>query len=273
MPPRIAIPMPHSQDREYADRAIVQYERAVAQAGGEPERVPLDSGAEEVRKIFKRCDGVLLPGSKADVDPAKYEAERSPHSAAPDLQRDAVDMLLLQDAYETGKPVLGICYGLQSLNVFRSGSLVQHIADFLPPELRTRVNHEAGRNVPVAHTVKIEKKSMLARIVGGEQRGESWKEASKQPRKGNESDGASACGETILLPVNSSHHQSAGRIGQGLRISARCPDDGIIEALEGTDPDHFVLAVQWHPERSIDQDLPSRSIFHALIEAAEGQAK
>jgi putative glutamine amidotransferase len=68
--------------------------------------------------------------------------------------------------------------------------------------------------------------------------------------------------------VNSSHHQSADRIGDGLRISARCPDDGIIEALEGTAPDHFVLAVQWHPERSADLDEPSRAIFRALIEAA-----
>jgi putative glutamine amidotransferase len=68
--------------------------------------------------------------------------------------------------------------------------------------------------------------------------------------------------------VNSSHHQSAEAIGTGLRIVARCPDDNIIEALEGTSPDHFVIAVQWHPERSVDQDEPSRAIFRALIEAA-----
>jgi len=71
-----------------------------------------------------------------------------------------------------------------------------------------------------------------------------------------------------VLPVNSSHHQSADTIGDGLRIVARCTDDGIIEALEGTAPDHFVLAVQWHPERSVDQDAASRNIFRALIEAA-----
>jgi putative glutamine amidotransferase len=70
-----------------------------------------------------------------------------------------------------------------------------------------------------------------------------------------------------MLPVNSSHHQSADAIGNGLRIAARCPDDGIIEALEGTAPDQFVLAVQWHPERSVDEDEPSRAIFRALIEA------
>ena len=73
----------------------------------------------------------------------------------------------------------------------------------------------------------------------------------------------------MLLPVNSSHHQSAEAIGEGLRIIARCPDDGIIEALEGTAPDHFVLAVQWHPERSVEEDAASRAIFEALIEAAK----
>ena len=72
-----------------------------------------------------------------------------------------------------------------------------------------------------------------------------------------------------MVAVNSSHHQSADVIGGGLRISARCPDDGIIEALEGTASDHFVLAVQWHPERSVNEDEPSRAIFRALIEAAE----
>jgi putative glutamine amidotransferase len=70
--------------------------------------------------------------------------------------------------------------------------------------------------------------------------------------------------------VNSSHPQSADAIGEGLRIVARCPDDGIIEAVEGTAPDHFVLAVQWHPERSVDEDEASRKLFRALIEAAKG---
>jgi putative glutamine amidotransferase len=77
----------------------------------------------------------------------------------------------------------------------------------------------------------------------------------------------------LVLPVNSSHHQSADAIGEGLRISARCTDDGIIEALEGTAPDHFVLAVQWHPERSVDEDESSRAIFRALVKAAETRNK
>ena len=70
------------------------------------------------------------------------------------------------------------------------------------------------------------------------------------------------------IAVNSSHHQSAEAIGEGLRIVARCPQDGIIEAIEGTSPDHFVLAVQWHPERSVEDDEGSRAIFRALVEAA-----
>jgi putative glutamine amidotransferase len=77
----------------------------------------------------------------------------------------------------------------------------------------------------------------------------------------------------LLLPVNSSHHQSADAIGNGLRIAARCPDDAIIEAVEGIAPDHFVLAVQWHPERSVDDDEPSRAIFRGLINAANARHK
>ena len=249
--PRIAIPLPHSSDREYAERAIPQYERAVKQAGGEPVRIPLDEAPENVTKLIATCDAVLLPGSKADVDPAKFHAERSQQTAAADVSRNTIDELLLEYAYRHRKPILGICYGLQSLNVFRSGSLIQHIPDFLPEETRAKVNHEAGKKVAVAHTVEVETNSMLARIVAAEAR--SPKSEVRGP---------------LLLPVNSSHHQSAAAIGNDLRIVARCPADGIIEAVEGTAPDHFVLAVQWHPERSVDDDAPSRAIFKSLVEAA-----
>jgi putative glutamine amidotransferase len=240
-PPRIAIPMPHSTDLEYGERAIPQYERAVSLAGGEPVRVPLDRSQDETLKLMATCDGVLLPGSNADVDPARFRAPKSPHTAAADPRRDAVDDLLLEDAYKQRKPVLGICYGLQSLNVYRAGSLVQHIPEFLPEAARAKVDHEAGKKAAVAHSVEIDPNSKLARIV------------------------AETHGGPLVVPVNSSHHQSADEIGQGLRIVARCPDDGIIEALEGTAPDHFVLAVQWHPERSVDDDPASRAIFRALI--------
>lgn len=232
MRPRIAIPVPHSGDPEYASRSLPQYEHAVEKAGGEPVAIPLDKTPAEVMKLIEQCDAVLLPGSRADVDPAKYDAARDPQTAASDPGRDTVDELLLQDAYNMKKPVLGICYGLQMLNVYRSGTLVQHI--------ESAINHEAGRKVAVAHTVEVESASKLAGILG----------------------------ETHKVAVNSSHHQSADVIGDGLRAVARCAEDGIIEAVEGTSPDHFVLAVQWHPERSVDDDEPSRAIFRALVEAA-----
>jgi putative glutamine amidotransferase len=234
MRPRIAIPVPHSGDREYAERSLPQYEHAVVAAGGEPVRIPVDKPPAEVMKLIERCDAVLLPGSKADVDPEKYGAPRDPETAAADSARDTVDELLLQDAYNMHKPILGICYGLQVLNVYRTGTLLQHI--------ESSVNHEAGRKVPVAHSVELEKGSKLSGIVGA------------------------ALAE---IPVNSSHHQSADVVGDGLRAVARSPQDGIIEAVEGTSPDHFVLAVQWHPERSAEDDEPSRAIFRALVEAAK----
>jgi putative glutamine amidotransferase len=229
--PRIAIPIPHSSDPKYAERALPQYEHGIVECGGEPVRIPLDELPAEVMKHIERCDGVLLPGSPADVDPAKYDAPRHAKTDAADHLRDTVDELLLQDAYNMRKPILAICYGLQILNVYRSGTLLQHI--------ESSINHEAGRKIPIAHQAVVEPGSMLAQIV-----------------------------EAKDLPVNSSHHQSAEKIGDGLRVVARCPDDNIVEAIEGTSPDHFVLAVQWHPERSFDDDPASRRIFGALIEAA-----
>jgi putative glutamine amidotransferase len=257
MPPRIAIPIPHSGDREYAERSLPQYENAVALAGGEPVRIPLDQPPAEVMKLIERCDAVLLPGSKADVDPAKYGAPRDPQTAAADSGRDTVDELLLQDAYNMRKPILGICYGLQILNVYRTGTLIQHIESL--------VKHDAGRKVAVAHTVEVEPGSKLESIVQAGREGHGFSRAI-QSVKG----GASAPeGQSLVVPVNSSHHQAAEIVGDGLRAVARSPQDGVIEALEGTSPDHFVLAVQWHPERSVDQDEPSRAIFRALVEAAK----
>jgi len=263
MKPRIAIPLPHGSDSEYARRAIPQYERAVELSGAEAVRIPLDRPPADVMKLIERCDAVLLPGSKADVDPAKFDSERHPKTEAADPKRDTVDELLLQDAYNMRKPVLGICYGLQILNVYRSGTLVQHI--------ESAVNHEAGRKVAVAHDVEVEGGSMLAEIVLGiENAGENAGKGTASSRAGHlvKSRDGTTGSRALPIPVNSSHHQSADAVGDGLKIVARCPQDGIIEALEGTSSDHFVLAVQWHPERSFDDDEHSRAIFRALVEAA-----
>jgi putative glutamine amidotransferase len=245
--PRIAIPVPHSGDREYAERALPQYENAVRAAGGEPVRIELEQTPAQVMKQIEHCDAILLPGSRADVDPQKYNANRHEETAPADVKRDIVDGLLLQDAYNLHKPVLGICYGLQSLNVFRAGSLVQHI--------ESAINHSPGRTVAKAHMVAIEPASKLAEIVGA-------------------SIGATR-GAQPTLAVNSSHHQSADAVGEGLRVVARSPEDEIIEALEGIAPGHFVLAVQWHPERSVN-DGPevaesAHAIFRAFIEAARAR--
>ena len=243
--PRIAIPVPHSADAGYADRSLPQYERAVEMVGGDPVRIPLDRSRDETLGIIEQCDALVLPGSRADVNPAKYNAAPHSKTAAADERRNSVDELLLENAYEQRKPVLAICYGLQSLNVYRAGTLIQDIDGFLSPEKRV-VNHEAGGKVRVAHDVQIDPESRLSRIV-----------------QNLSSNGSS-------LPVNSSHHQAADVAGKGLRIVARCPKDGIIEALEGTDSEHFVLAVQWHPERSVE-DPASQAIFRALIDAAHSK--
>src|ERR1051326_6123948 len=207
--PRIALPEPCSYDPEYSGRALPAYLRALEASGGYPVLIPLKSSPEEIARTITTCSAVLLPGSKADVDPQKYNSSRDPQTNASDPLRDAADELLLQDAYNLRKPVFGICYGLQSLNVWRSGTLVQHIA--------SRINHSAGAKVEVAHTVQVEPDSVLARETG----------LTEKKR---------------AIPVNSSHHQSAEVVGDGLRVVARCAEDAIIEALEGTQPEHYVLA-------------------------------
>ena len=232
MKPRIAIPEPTSFDPQYNQRSLPQYVHAIEAEDAEAVVIPSSMTPHDIAKLITRCEGVLLPGSPADVDPQKFGAERHPRTASADRGRDNVDELLLQDAHNLHKPVLGICYGLQSLNVWRTGTLIQHIEN-------TGVNHEAGRKAEFAHDVQISPESLLSEIINN-----------------------------TRVRVNSSHHQSADRPGDGLRVVANCPEDGIVEALEGAAPDHFVLAVQWHPERTYQSDEPSKAIFREFVNAA-----
>jgi putative glutamine amidotransferase len=240
MKPRIAIPVPNSTRTDYVLRALPQYENAVREAGGEPVIIDVKGTNSEIAQAVKLCDGVLLPGSPADVDPEKYGAQRHPKTAPADALRDNADELLLQDAYNMRKPVFGICYGLQSLNVWRTGTLAQ--------ELPEGVKHKAGRNVAQAHQVEVEPQSQLAAIL---------REAGALPASGE-----------LTMPVNSSHHQAPEVLGDGLRLVARCPEDGVREAVESTTSDHFVLGVQWHPERTFYGDAGSRALFGAFVKAS-----
>lgn len=260
MPPKIAIPEPAAL-RDYTARALPQYEEAVRKAGGEPVVVPLNATNSEIAKLAAQCQGVLLPGSKADVDPEKYGVKRQPETADADPLRDNVDELLLQDAYNLRKPLLGICYGAQILNVWRTGSLRQHLA--------TGINHEAGKAVQRAHQAEVVANSMLGQIVA------PVVEDTTQPSLGPGQEDAQGHGpveEPPMLPVavNSSHHQAVDVAGDGLRVVARCPDDGVVEAVEGTQPgEHFVIGVQWHPERTYAEEPASRALFAAFIDAAK----
>src|SRR5258708_13219532 len=116
--PRIAIPVPHSGDRVYAERSLPQYQDAVRGAGGEPVRIELDQTPVQVMQQIERCDAVLLPGSRADVDPQKYCAGRHEKTAPAAAKRDVVDELLLRDATNIPTPPLPISYGLHSLNAY-----------------------------------------------------------------------------------------------------------------------------------------------------------
>jgi putative glutamine amidotransferase len=252
MTPRIAIPVPTSTDVPYNQRSWPSYASAISLSGGEPVAIPLDLPGAALRALIASCDGVLLPGSPADVDPALYGADRDPATAPADPAREQVDYLLLDEADKLGRPVLGICFGVQSLNVWRGGSLIQDLAP-LP------VNHSAGRQVAIAHTAQIAKDSVLASLLT----------AGEAP----EVDGF------LRLPINTSHHQSVAAPGTSLRIVARCPDDGVIEAIElnaddsvfhveHSAPKQFLLGVQWHPERSFDISPASRALFERLVEEA-----
>jgi putative glutamine amidotransferase len=231
---RIAIPEPTSIDSAYNQRALPQYVEALKAAGAEPVVVPLSETQEHVAKLLASVQGILLPGSMFDADPQRYGEAREPECAEGDPARTAADELLLQDAFNLRKPILAICAGTQNLNVWRGGALVQ--------DLKTAVNHQPGREVVKAHPVEIAAGSRLKGIVPAPEAGD--------------------------VAVNSSHHQAVRTLGDNLRVSAVSPGDGVIEAVELDAADHFVVGVQWHPERTYAQSGFSRAIFSAFVQAA-----
>lgn len=231
---RIAIPEPTSSDAEYNQRALPQYVKALEAVGAEAVVVPLSAPQQSVAKMLAGVQGILLPGSRFDVDPEKYGETAIPECGPTDPARTAVDELMLQDGFNLKKPILAICAGTQALNVWRNGSLIQ--------DLQTNVNHQPGREVVKAHPVRIAEGSRLAGLFA------SSGEAEPQ--------------------VNSSHHQAVHVPGDQLRVSAVSPADGVIEAVELDAQEHFVVAVQWHPERTYAESAFSRTIFAAFREAA-----
>lgn len=234
-PPHIAIPEPTSTDPAYNQRALPQYIRAVEAAGGIAVPILLQQEPTVQEELLASCSAILLPGSPADVDPGRYGQKKADETAAKDMPREEADNRLLNDAFAQGKPIFGICYGLQSLNVWKRGSLVQHI-----PSGEGLVNHSPGREVKDAHLVVVTPGTILAEVV-------------------NEKE----------FPVNSSHHQAVDAPGDSLRVTAVSKVDGVIEALEGVEPGHFVVAVQWHPERTFEQSAASRALFAKFLEAAQ----
>ncbi len=240
---RIAIPVSTSADFEYNRRSWPMYANAVREAGGTPVRVELGLSLRALMELARACEGVLLPGSPADVNPHRYGQEAEAACARADEHREIVDQVLLEAAYAEGKPVLGICFGAQSLNVWRGGTLVQDLQG-------SPVNHSAGASVAVAHSVFVVAGGILDRLI-------------------DRSECIMKLGQ-MRLAVNSSHHQSVERVGDGLRVAAISLEDGVIEAIEavpcGSFPE-FVVGIQWHPERSVDVSGTSRGIFRGFLEA------
>ncbi|HQZ17211.1 MAG TPA: gamma-glutamyl-gamma-aminobutyrate hydrolase family protein [Vicinamibacteria bacterium] len=219
------------------------YLHAVSKAHGLPSIVasgftnPLEEAEQLAGEILDNCDGLMLSGG-TDVDPEIFG--EIPHTALGrvDGPRDPFEITLAREAVRRDLPVLGICRGLQVLNVAMGGTLIQDIPSDIPGAAR----HEAGENrVEIAHEVEVVPGSKLAELLSARRVG-----------------------------VNSFHHQAAKRIGEGLTVSATSPD-GIVEGLEMRDRT-FVVAVQWHPENFWKTSPVFDGLFTGFVEAARRAA-
>jgi len=232
--PRIGITMriELETNRFYLSR---YYSEAVEAAGGLPVNIPLIPRADYIAGVMDSVDGVLLPGSDSDMDPQRYGHEPHPQLGSVHPLKDETDLLVLAEIEKRRLPLFAICYGIQSLNVSRGGTLIQDIASQSPKAMK----HEQG--VPRdrhSHRVRILEDSMLGKLAGSEN-----------------------------APVNSHHHQAIETLGREL-VATAWASDGIVEAVEDPRSDRFVLGVQWHPELGWEKDELSRALFDRFVDEA-----
>lgn len=220
---------------EPAWRTFDTYADAVRRAGGEPVLIDPMVGAEERVTAFAEMDGLLLPGG-ADVDPGRYgEAPAERTQAEP--PRDALEAAAWSAAADRGVPVLGVCRGMQAINVFSGGSLIQHLQGHESPMWPSPDSHP--------HPLRLVVGSRLAAILGTQH---------------------------DALEVNSYHHQGLrpDQLGAGLTVSATTADGELVEALEASDPERWVFGVQNHPERPEFTPPAFARLWRAFVEAAGG---
>ena len=214
-----------------------RYYEAVAETGGAPFMIPLLREEAVLRALYERLDGVFIAGG-VDVDPAAYGEAAHELCGRTDPERDRVELLFTRWALDEGKPVLGVCRGMQVMNVARGGTLLQDCTDQLPGSLKHDYFPTAGfARDHLAHEVRLGDGTRLREIFAAE-----------------------------TVQVNSMHHQGVCRLGNGLVASAWAPD-GLVEALE-TAGDAFAVGVQWHPEQLVASDAGTRRLFADFLAAA-----
>lgn len=220
-----------------------RYVHAVMAAGGVPVLVPLlAEDPATLREIYERLDGVLVPGG-VDIDPAYYRRQRHERLGRLDPARDTAEIVMTRWAVNEGKPFLGLCRGLQVLNVALGGTLWQDLEEERPESLKHDYFPTAGwARDHLAHAVEISADTRLAEALG-----------------------------TGALRVNSMHHQGIHELGYRLRPTAYAPD-GLIEAAE-LDDGGFAVGVQWHPEMFAEGERSVGRIFEAFIDAASRDAR